>query len=355
MARLLTIGVPKETKPMEARVALVPHAVAELVSQGFTVWVEHSAGELSGYPDAQYLAAGARIASSANELFAQGQLIVKVKEPVAGDLALLQAHHLLFCFLHLAPNPALSRRLCDIGLTAVAFESVQLGQRLPLLAPMSEIAGRVAVQAGVHYLHRSMGGKGVLLGGVAGAAPGKVVVVGAGVAGQNAARAAAATGAQVVAFDRNGDALRTIEAIAPNITGMYSYQEAIAQAMVDADLVVGAVLVPGARAPHVVSREMVRAMPDGGLIVDISIDQGGCVETIRATDYRDPVYTEEGVLHMGVTNMPGAVPRTASEALSGAILSYVQRLGIGQLREYAPLSDGINVSAGKIVLPALLE
>ena len=355
MSTVLTVGIPKEIKPMEARVALVPHAVADLVGQGCEVWVQRSAGELSGFGDAEYMNAGAHMAEDAAELFDKAQLVVKVKEPIQGDLDLLQPHHLLFCYLHLAPNPTLTQSLCSIGLTAVAFETVQEGSRLPLLAPMSEIAGRVSVQAGMHYLHRSMGGKGILLGGVPGAEPGKVVIIGAGVAGQNAAQAAAATGAQVVAFDRSAEALRVIESLAPNITGVYSYQGAIEKALQNADLVVGAVLIPGARAPKVVTREMICGMPNGGVVVDISIDQGGCIETMRATDYRDPVFTEEGVLHMGVTNMPGAVPRTASEALSGAILSYVQRLARGQLQEYAPLSDRINVSKGKIVLPALIE
>lgn len=355
MAATMIIGVPRETKPMEGRIALVPHAVAELVQCGHQVWVQCGAGAASGFSDDQYQAAGARLAADAPELYAKAELVVKVKEPIAGDLALLQARHLLFCYLHLAPNPTLTQSLCDIGLTAVAFETVQEGTQLPLLAPMSEIAGRVAVQAGIHYLHGSMGGKGLLLGGVPGAQPGKVVVIGAGVAGQNSARMAAASGAQVVAFDRSAQALRQVENIAANITGVYAYQVAIEEAVAEADLVVGAVLIPGARAPHVVTREMVRAMADGGVIVDISIDQGGCVETIRPTDYRDPVYREEGVIHMAVTNMPGAVPRTATEALSGAILPYVKRLASGQLRDYSSLSDGINVSDGKIVLPALLE
>ncbi|MEC8812814.1 MAG: alanine dehydrogenase [Pseudomonadota bacterium] len=355
MSTLLTVGVPKEIKPMEARIALVPHAVADLVGQGCEVWVQQSAGELSGFSDDEYRNAGAQLAEDAAELFAKADLVVKVKEPIQGDLDLLQARHLLFCYLHLAPNPTLTQALCDIGLTAVAFETVQEGGKLPLLAPMSEIAGRVSVQAGIHYLHRPMGGKGILLGGVPGAEPGKVVIIGAGVAGQNAAMSAAATGAQVVAFDRSAAALRVIESLAPNITGVYSYQGAIAKALRDADLVVGSVLIPGAKAPKVVTRDMIQDMPDGGVVVDISIDQGGCIETMRATDYRDPVFLEEGVLHMGVTNMPGAVPRTASEALSGAILPYVQKLLRGQLADYAPLSDGINVSNGKIVLPALIE
>lgn len=351
----MKIGIPMEIKPMEARVALVPHAAAELVQAGHQVFIQANAGLLSGYPDAEYQAVGAQVLSTAAEVFDQAGLIVKVKEPVEGDLVLLGPQHLLFCFLHLAPNPALTRRLCDIGLTAIAFETVVENGRLPLLAPMSEIAGRLSVQAGVHYLHRSMGGKGLLLGGVAGAENGRVVVIGAGVAGQNAARVAAAMGASVTAFDRSPDALRAVEAIAPNITGLFAYQEAIAQAMRSADLVIGAVLVPGARAPRIVTRQMVREMPDGGFMADISIDQGGCIETIRATDYRDPVYVEEGVLHMGVTNMPGGVPRTASQALSGSILPYVFKLAGGHWQQYASLQQGVNVAGGKIVLPALLS
>ncbi len=351
----LVIGIAKECKPMEGRVALVPHAVAELVASGCEVFIEKGAGSLSGFSDQEYEAVGAQIADNHAALFEHATLIVKVKEPIAEDLQHLRSHHLLFCYLHLAPNPQLTASLCDIGLTAVAFETVYDGGKIPLLAPMSEIAGRVSVQAGMHYLHGSIGGKGLLLGGVAGTEPGKVVVIGAGVAGQNAAQMAAAVGAQVVAFDRNAAALREIEKIAPNINGVYSYQGAIAKAMEDADMVVGAVLLPGAKAPRIVTREMVANMPDGGVIVDISIDQGGCIETIRATDYRDPIYTEEGVIHMGVTNMPGAVPRTASEALSGAILPYVAKLASGQLQSNLPLREGINVSDGKIVLPALLE
>lgn len=351
----MKVGLPMETKPMEARVALIPHAVAELVRAGHEVFVQASAGCLSGYPDVEFEAAGATLLPSAEAVYAAAELIVKVKEPIDGDLALLQSRHLLFCYLHLAPNPALARRLCAIGLTAIAFETVAEAGRLPLLAPMSEIAGRVAVQAGVHYLHRSMGGKGLLLGGVPGAENGRVVILGAGVAGQNAARSAAALGAQVTAFDRSPDALRAIEAIAPNITGLFAYQEAVARALREADMLIGAVLIPGAKAPRLVTREMVRAMPDGGFIADISIDQGGCIETMRATDYRNPVYVEEGVIHMGVTNMPGAVPRTASQALSGAILPYVIRLAKGGWETHSSLHQGVNVRGGAIVHPALLS
>lgn len=351
----MKIGIPTEIKPMEARIALVPGAVAELVQAGHKVFVQAGAGVHSGYPDEDYRKSGATIVSDAATLFSEAELVVKVKEPVEGDLALLQPHHLLFCYLHLAPNPALTRRLCDIGLTAVAFETVNEQGALPLLAPMSEIAGRVAVQAGVHYLHRSMGGKGLLLGGVPGAENGRVVVIGAGVAGLNAARSAAALGAYVITFDRSPEALRRAEAIAPNISGRFAYQDSIAEAVAQADMVIGAVLIPGAKAPRLVTRPMVQAMPDGGFIADISIDQGGCIETIRATDYRNPVYLEEGIWHMGVTNMPGAVPRTASQALSGAILPYVKKLAGGDWRTYPALAQGINVAAGQVVHPALLS
>lgn len=351
----MKIGIPKETKPMETRVALLPGAVGELIQAGHRVYVEAGAGMASGYADEHYRAAGAVVVPDAQALYGEGKLIVKVKEPMEGDLACLRSHHLLFCYLHLAPNPELTRRLCAIGLTAIAFETVSEEGRLPLLAPMSEIAGRVAVQTGVHYLHRTLGGKGLLLGGVPGAENGRVVVIGAGVAGLNAARMAAALGAQVTVFDRSPDALRRAEAVAINITGLFAYQEAIAEAVSQADLVIGAVLVPGARAPRLVTRAMVQAMPDGGFIADIAIDQGGCIETVRPTDYRDPVYLEEGVWHMGVTNMPSAVPRTSSQALSGAILPYVIKLAGGGWRNVPGLAQGVNVADGVVVHPALLS
>lgn len=351
----MKIGIPMEIKPMEARIALVPGAVAELVQAGHPVFVQAGAGVLSGYPDSEYLRAGAILSDGAEALFAQAELIVKVKEPVEGDLALLESRHLLFCYLHLAPNPTLAQRLCNIGLTGIAFETVAENGALPLLAPMSEIAGRVAVQAGVHYLHGSMGGKGILLGGVPGAENGNVVVIGAGVAGRNAAKMAAAFGAHVTAFDRSPDALRAVEALSSNITGLFAYQDSIAEEMTRADLVIGAVLIPGAKAPRLVTRDMVKGMPAGGFIADISIDQGGCIETMRATDYRNPVYLEEGIWHMGVTNMPGAVPRTASQALCGAILPYVKKLASGEWKSVPSLAQGVNVAGGKIVHPALLS
>lgn len=351
----MKIGIPKEIKPREGRVGMIPHAVADLVHHGHSVFVEQGAGVLSGFSDDDYVNAGAVLCDSAQQLYSGSEMIIKVKEPIAGDLAWLRPEHLLFCYLHLAPNRELTDALLAIGLTAVAYETVEAQGQLPLLKPMSQIAGRVAIDAGSHYLHQSMGGSGVLLGGVAGADRGHVVVIGCGVAGGSATLSAAAMGAQVTVFDQRQQALDWARNLGPNVTGRYAYVESIAETLMSADLVVGAVLIPGATAPRIVTREMVRAMKDKSLIVDISIDQGGCVETIRPTNYDAPVYVDEGVLHMGVTNMPGAVPRTASQALSGAVLPYALLLARGELDRNAALSKGINVRGGKLVHPALTE
>ena len=351
----MRIGIPQETKPREGRIALVPAACRELVRAGHEVWVQAGAGLLSGFSDAEYQHAGVQIARDAAELYARGELIVKVKEPIAGDLALLRAHHRLFCYLHLAPNPPLTRQLCDIGLTAIAFETVEANGKLPLLAPMSEIAGRIAVQAGAHYLHASLGGKGILLGGIPGTERGHVVVLGAGVSGTRAAETAAALGAHVTVFDRNSDALQRVCALSPLITGRMAYEQDIAAAVETADLLVGAVLVPGARAPKLVSEDNVKRMQPGSVIVDIAIDQGGCIATMRATNYEAPTFVLHNVIHMGVTNMPGAVPRTSSQALTAAILPWVQKLARDNWRDDPALRNGVNVSGGKIVLPALLS
>lgn len=349
----MRIGVPREIKTLEARVGLVPAACAELAGRGHEVYVEAGAGEKSGYPDALYQAAGVRVLASAASVYERAQLIVKVKEPVEGDLALLRGDHLLFCYLHLAANLELMGRLREIGLTAVAFETVEEGDTLPLLAPMSNIAGRLAVQIGTHLLHRPQGGKGILLGGLPGAERGKVVVVGAGVAGGNAAAVAAGLGAEVTVFDRKLDRLEHMRALGNNVTGLYPYADALARAVETADLVVGAVLVAGARAPRVVTADMVRAMQPGSVIVDISVDQGGCVETTRSTTYADPTYVQDGVVHFAVTNMPGAVPRSASQVLTAAIFPYVLKLAEGAWERYEPLRRAVNVQAGEVVYPAL--
>ncbi|GAB3333251.1 alanine dehydrogenase [Marilutibacter aestuarii] len=350
----MRIGIPSETKTLEGRVALVPAAAGDLVQRGHEVWVERGAGAASGFSDAQYEALGVHVAADASTLYSRGQLIVKVKEPIEGDLAHLRSDHLLFCYLHLAAAPALTRRLLEIGLTAIAFETVELdGGELPLLAPMSVIAGRIAVQVGTTLLHQPQGGKGRLLGGLASTGRGKVVVFGAGQAGGAAAALAAAGGANVVVFEMRQDRLERMMQLAPNVTALYPYQDVVARELADADLVVGAVLVTGARAPHVLTRAMLRGMEAGSVVADISIDQGGCFETSRPTSWRAPTYVEEGVTHFCVTNMPGAVPQTSSQAICAAILPWVGALASGEWRHNDALVRGINVEAGKLVHPAL--
>ena len=350
----MRIGIPSETKTLEGRVALAPAAASDLVRRGHEVFIQSGAGLKSGFAEEAYVRAGVGIVPDAAALYELGELIVKVKEPVAGDLALLRKHHLLFCYLHLAAEPALTRRLLDIGLTGVAFESVTENGGLPLLHPMSVIAGRIAVQIGTTLLHRPQGGKGKLLGGMASTPRGKVVVLGAGAAGGNAVALAAAAGANVVVFDKRQDRLAEMMAVAPNVTALYAYESSVAEEMRDADLVVGAVLIPSARAPHVVTEAMVRTMEPGSVLVDIAIDQGGCFETSKPTTWEHPTYDVHGVTHFCVTNMPGAVPQTSSVAISAAILPYVQRLAGGsEWRQFEPLRAGINIDDGRLVHPAL--
>ena len=351
----MRIGIPCEIKTLEGRVALVPHACGDLVQAGYEVFIQAGAGEKSGFPDADFERVGVRVMADAASLFEASEMVVKVKEPIAGDLEHLQSHHRLFCYLHLAAEPALTERLCDIGLTAVAFETVETDSGdLPLLAPMSNIAGRIAVQVGTHLLHQPQGGRGVLLGGLPSTERGHVVVLGAGQAGGNAARLAAAGGARVTVFDKRLDRLETMMAIGDNVTTAFPYQEAVAETVSRADLVIGAVLVTGARAPHVLTREMIAGMPKGSVVVDISVDQGGCFETTHPTTYADPTYVVDEVTHFAVTNMPGAVPRTSSQALSAAILPYVQQLARPDWEAHAPLQRGINVRAGQVMHAALL-
>jgi alanine dehydrogenase len=350
----MRIGVPKETKTLEGRVALVPAAAGDLVKRGHEVWIERDAGVKSGFADADYAKLGVHIAPDAGALYEKGELIVKVKEPIEGDLALLRKDHLLFCYLHLAPLPELTRRLLDIGLTGVAFETVELDNgELPLLAPMSVIAGKIAVQVGTHYLHQPMGGKGKLLGGLPSTERGKVVVFGAGQAGGASAALAAAGGSNVVVFEKRQDRMEEMMRLGNNVTALYPYDDLVAREVANADLVIGAVLVTGAVAPHVVTRQMMEDMEDGSVLVDISIDQGGCFETSRPTTWKEPTYTEEGVIHFCVTNMPGAVPQTSSQAICAAILPWVNKLASGDWRDNQALVRGINVEGGKLVHPAL--
>ncbi|MEW6646913.1 MAG: alanine dehydrogenase [Pseudomonadota bacterium] len=352
----MRIGIPREVKTLEGRVGLIPAAAAELVRAGHEVAVEHDAGRLSGYADADYQAVGVSVLPDAAALYGWAQMVVKVKEPQPQEWPLLRSDHLLFCYLHLAAEPALTQELLRIGLTAVGFETVEEADgRLPLLAPMSDIAGRIAAQAGAWLLTAPQGGKGLLLGGLPAAERGHVAVLGAGVAGGSAAMVAAALGAQVTVFDRNRDKLAVMRALGPNVTALYPYADAIERAVLAADLLVGAVLIPGARAPHLVSADTVRAMQPGSVVVDISVDQGGCIETTRPTTWAAPTYVWENVVHFGVTNMPGSVPRTASQALSAALIPYVQRLAQGGWEAQAALARGVNVRGGAIVHPALQQ
>ncbi|MBV1882275.1 MAG: alanine dehydrogenase [Pseudomonadales bacterium] len=349
----MKVGIPVEIKPKEGRVGLIPDAAAELVKAGHEVYIQSGAGQQAGYNDESYRNVGVKVCDDAKLLYSKADLIIKVKEPIEADLHLLECRHTLFCFLHLAANIQLTRSLQQIGLTAIAFETVVEGGALPLLAPMSSIAGRVAVHAGSHYLYSATGGKGVLLGGVPGAERGRVVVLGGGVAGWNAAYTAAQMGASVQVFDLKEAALIRAEQIGNNVSALYAFQESIKQAVEGADLVVGAVLVPGAKAPTLVDEAMVKTMEAGSVLVDISVDQGGCIDTIKPTTYDHPIYKLHGVVHMGVTNLPGAVPRTASQTLSGAILPYALHLANHGWQNHPGLLAGINVRDGNIELDVL--
>lgn len=354
----MRIGIPKEVKPQEGRVALIPPAAGEVVKAGHEVLLQSGAGEAAGYGDGEYRRVGVRIVPDAESLYGDAQMVLKVKEPVEAEYPLLRSDHLLFSYLHLAANAPLARRLRDLGLTAVAFETVEVEGRLPLLAPMSDIAGRLSIHIGTTLLHSHNGGRGVLLGGMPSGERGHVVILGAGVAGGNAAAVAAALGAQVTVFAPHREPLERMHALGPNVTALPSYGALIERAVLDAELLIGAVLIPGARAPKLVTAEQVRRMKPGSVIIDISVDQGGCIETTRPTTYENPTYLYEGVVHFGVTNMPGAVPRTASQALSTALTPFVLRLagaGAAGVASDPLLASGLNVAGGRIVHPRVAE
>jgi alanine dehydrogenase len=350
----MLIGVPREIKSQEYRVGLTPASVRELTGHGHEVLVERDAGAGINTADSVYAAAGASIAGDAEEVFARAQMIVKVKEPQAAERRRLRPGQILFTYLHLAPDPKQAEDLVKSGAICIAYETVTAaGGGLPLLAPMSEVAGRMSVQAGAHSLEKTQGGMGILLGGVTGVAPAKIVILGAGVVGSNAAQVAAGSGAQVVVLDRNIDALRRIEArLGARVTTVFANRDNIERHVLSADLVIGAVLIPGAAAPKLVSREMVSAMKPGAAVVDVAIDQGGCFETSHPTTHADPTYVVDGVVHYCVANMPGGVPRTSTYALNNATLPYVLLLadkGYRQaLQDHLHLRAGLNVYAGKI-------
>jgi alanine dehydrogenase len=357
----MIIGVPKEVKDHEFRVSLTPDGVRILRAAGHIVWIEPSAGEGSGFSDEAYLQAGARIASSKEQVFREAELIVKVKEPLLSEVALFRPGQTLFAYLHLAALPELTKALLEARITAIAYETTEgPGRSLPMLAPMSEIAGRLAVQVGAHYLERVAGGRGILLGGVPGVAPAKVVILGSGTVGRAAARIAVGMGAQVTVFGTDLEQLRRLDdTYQGRIVTLASNQAWIDQAVEQADLVIGAVLVPGARTPVLVPRQVVSRMKRGSVIVDVAVDQGGCVETTRPTTHSHPVYTVDGVVHYGVPNMPGIVPHTATLALTNATLPYIVRLasdGVERaIRSDPGLARGVNVANGRVTCQAVAE
>ncbi|MDQ4060262.1 MAG: alanine dehydrogenase [Pseudomonadota bacterium] len=357
----MRIGVPKEIKDNEYRVGLVPASVAELVAHGHEVLVETEAGAGIGASDEDYTAAGATIADSGEEVFARAEMIVKVKEPLRPERERLRPGQILFTYLHLAPDPEQAEDLMASGATCIAYETVTSPSgSLPLLTPMSEVAGRMAVQVGAHWLERSHGGRGILLGGVPGVPPAEVVILGGGVAGSNAALVALGMGASVTVVDRAPDVLRRLVAeFGTALRTLYSTREAIRTVVREADLVIGTVLVPGAAAPKLVTRDMVQTMRRGTVVVDVSIDQGGCFETSRPTTHSDPTYVVHDVIHYCVTNMPGGVARTSTFALNAATLPFVIALADkGWARALAAdrhLRDGLNVHEGQITHRAVAE
>lgn len=357
----MQIGIPREIKSHEYRVGATPHSVQELVAHGHRVLVQRGAGLAVGLPDEQYLAAGAELLDTPDEVFARSELIVKVKEPQPHECRMLRPDQAIFTYLHLAADPQQARLLLQSGVTAIAYETVTSPSGgLPLLAPMSEVAGRMAVQAGATYLQKPNGGSGVLLGGVPGVGPGKVVILGGGVVGYNAARMAIGMGADVIVADTSIDRLRRLDELFAGTVGTRHATAGMIEALVmRADLVIGAALVPGARTPRLVRREWLGRMQPGSVLVDVSIDQGGCFETSRPTTHADPIYVVDDIVHYCVANMPGAVARTSTFALNNATLPFVLTLadkGWRQAMADDPyLGSGLNVHSGKVAHPAVAE
>mgnify|MGYP000140758610 FL=1 len=357
----MLIGVPKEIKNNEYRVGMTPSGVHELVSHGHRVMVEKDAGSNIGLTDSMYQQAGAEIMMSASEIFASAELIIKVKEPQPEERQMLRAGQSLFTYLHLAPDHQQTKELVESGANCIAYETVtdEFGG-LPLLAPMSEVAGRMAVQAGAHALENTQGGMGTLLGGVPGVAPAKVIILGGGVVGLNAARMAMGLGADVTVIDRSLTRLKYLdEHYGPQLKTLYATKELINRAVVRADLVIGAVLVPGATAPKLITREMLATMKQGSVLVDVAIDQGGCFESSHATTHDSPTYVEQGVIHYCVANMPGGVARTSTFALTNATLPFIIELankGVKKaLSDNTHLSQGLNIYQGKVTYKAVAD
>ncbi|HSJ14929.1 MAG TPA: alanine dehydrogenase [Longimicrobiales bacterium] len=357
----MIIGVPKEIKTNENRVALVPGGAEALVAAGHTVYVERSAGEGSGFGDSAYQAAGAIILDTPDEVWAKAEMIIKVKEPIAAEWPRMRPDQLIFTYFHFAASDPLTRACIDSDSVHLAYETVQLPNgELPLLTPMSEVAGRMAVQEGAKYLEKFFGGRGILMGGVPGVEPATVVVLGGGIVGINAAKMAAGMGANTIILDISLNRLRYLDDVMPaNCTMLYSNRTNILEQIQKADVVVGAVLLPGAKAPNLVRREDLKLMKPGSVIVDVAVDQGGCVETIRATTHEDPIYVVDGVIHYGVANMPGAVSRTSTLALTNATFPYTLTLANkgwkAASKQDRALALGLNVVKGKVVYPGVAE
>ena len=357
----MIVGVPREIKPDEYRVAITPAGVREMVEHGHDVLIEAGAGEGSAIADAEFESQGARIAPDAGAVFSEAEMILKVKEPQPAEIEMLRPGQLLFTYLHLAPDPELTRGLCASGATCIAYETVEDRRgRLPLLAPMSEIAGKIATQAGAFMLEKPLGGRGILLGGVPGVAAANVMVIGGGVVGMNAATVAIGMQADVFVYDKSIDRLRELEvAFSGACSTVYSTTLAIEEMLPRVDLVIGAVLVHGARAPYVVRREQLALMKPGAVLVDVAIDQGGCFETSRPTTHHNPTFEVDGIIHYCVANMPGAVPITSTQALTNATLPYAIALadrGVeGAIRRDPGLRPGVNVAGGQVTHPAVAE
>ena len=355
----MVIGVPKEIKEQEQRVALLPSAANQLTRRGHSVVVQRSAGVGSGYPDEEYVKAGAEIVDQTNEVFLRADLVVKVKEPLEAEFPLLRNGQILFTYLHLAASKPLTEALLKSGVTGVAYETIQVGNKLPLLEPMSEIAGRMSAVMGAYFLAKHNGGSGVLLGGVPGVLPGRVVVLGGGTSGINAARMAIGLGADVTILEVDLERMRFLDITMNNANTLYSNEANLYDLMPGCDLLIGAVLVPGAKAPKLITRGMLKKMKPGSVLVDISIDQGGCAETSRPTTHLDPIYVEESVTHYSVANMPAAYARTATQALTNVTYRYVELLadlGLeGACKKQPALFGGINTRDGRLTCRAVAE
>lgn len=357
----MIIGIPKEIKNNENRVALTPAGAKELVKRGHTVYVQHTAGENSGFPDSAYETVGAKILPSINDVYQTAEMIVKVKEPIAVEYPLVRKGQLVFTYFHFASDEKLTLAMMDSGSVCLAYETVENPDgTLPLLIPMSEVAGRMSIQEGARFLEKPQGGKGILLGGVPGVKPARVLVLGGGIVGYNAALMAAGMGADVTIADISLPRLRHLEEIMPaNVRTLYSSTHNIETELPATDLVIGAVLIPGAKAPHLITKEMLGLMKPGSVLVDVAIDQGGCFETSHPTTHADPVYTIDGIVHYCVANIPGAVPQTSTLALTNATLPYVLELADKGWKEACKedktLYPGLNIIEGQIVYPAVAE